>query len=320
MGMAIVVPGADYRNNNIGTVTPTEQIALQGIIVTGPASVFVTARFNAMLVPTFTTQRGVSWSITAGSQYASIDSTGTITGVPDVANAPVTIRCTSTADPSIYGEKNILITTSSLVYFDYLTGDGTDFVLMPGLSNIWNATVTVRLVHGGVNTYAFQCFYANDSTQARMAAYVNGSNNVSAYVGTLSTYNIAAKQNIIYRYVWNCGTPGNTDSTFYLYNDTTEALIGSKTSGMRVTMSGKVWIFRYGVGEPGTDIPEGLSPVLTPAGAKFYGMTVVNSDNETLADYRPALYNGVAGVYDTVSQIFRGGYMATGGLSVGNDE
>lgn len=320
MGMAIVVPGADYRNENLGTVTPTNQIALQGIIVTGPASVFVTAQFNAMLVPTFTTQRVVSWSITAGSQYASIDSTGKVTGVPNIANQPVTIRCTSTDDPSIYGEKNILITTSSLVFYDYLTGDGTDFVLMPGLSDIWNATVTVRLTHGGVNTYAFQCFYANDSTQARIAAYVNGSNYVSAYVGTLNTYNIATKQNIIYRYVWNCGSIGQSDATFYLYNDTTGTILGSKTSGMRLTMSGKVWIFRYGTGAAGQDIPEGLEPVLTPSGAKFYGMTVVNSNNETIAEYRPALYNGVAGVYDTVSQVFRGGYMETGGLSVGFDE
>lgn len=318
MGVAFIVPNADYRANNLGTVTPTTTVELEGLVVTGPSSVYVSAKFTALFVPTFTTQRNITWSITSGSQWANIDSNGTITGVPDISNKSVTIRCTSTDNPQIYAEKTITMTTETLVYYDYLTGDGTDFVIMPGLANLWNATVIVRLMHGSVNTYCFQCFYASDSTQARLAAYNNASNKVSAYTGTGGAYNIVDKTNIKYRYVWNLGSSGDSNSSFYLYNDATGAQLGSKDN-VRITMSGKVYIFRYGVGPASTDIPEGLATSLTPSGARFYGMTVVNSNNETLADYKPCLYNGVAGIYDTVSQVFRGGYFGLGGLSVGND-
>lgn len=318
MGVAFVVPNADYRSNNIGTVTPTDTVSLTGLVITGPSSVYVSAKFTVLFVPTFTTQRNVTWSIVSGSEYASITSAGIITGIPSIANVPITIRCASVDNPQIYAEKTITMTTEALVFYDYLTGDGTDFVVMPGLSDVWNATVTTRIAHGGVNTYSFICFYANDSTQARIAAYNNASNKVSAYVGTSGTYNIVDKSNIIYRYVWNLGTSGANDSSFYLYNDSTDAVLGSKTS-VRITMSGKVWIFRYGTG-PAGDVQEGLEPSLTPAGAKFYGMTVVDSGNNTLANYRPCLYNGIAGIYDTISQVFRGGYIGTGGLSVANDD
>lgn len=318
MGRAILVPGADYRSLNLGCVTPSGSNPITSISITGPSSVFVSATFIAKLTPTFTTERGVIWSITSGSQWASIDSNGTLTGVPEISNKSVTIRCTSSSNSAVYAEKTITLTTDALVYYDYITSDGTDFIIMPGLNNIWNATVTARLKHGGANTYMFMCFYASDSTQARLAAYNNASNKVSAYTGTGGTYNVAdVNTNVLYRYVWNLGTSGANDSSFYLYNDATDAVIGSKTS-VRITMSGLVWIFRYGVGAAGST-PSADTTVLTPSGAKFYGMTVVDSNNNILAEYKPCLYNGVAGIYDTVSQVFRSGHLGTGGLSVGND-
>jgi hypothetical protein len=59
MGYAFIVPGADYRSNNLGTVTPTETLAIQGILIMGPSVAYVEQQYNALLVPTFTTQRAV---------------------------------------------------------------------------------------------------------------------------------------------------------------------------------------------------------------------------------------------------------------------
>lgn len=60
MGVAFIVPNADYRANNIGTVTPTTTVTLDGIVITGPSSVYVSAKFSVLFVPTFTTERNVS--------------------------------------------------------------------------------------------------------------------------------------------------------------------------------------------------------------------------------------------------------------------
>lgn len=320
MGYAIIVPGADYRRNNLGQVTPSQESPIQALAITGPTSVYVSAQFSAVLIPTFTTQRSVVWSIVSGSEYATISSTGELIGAPEITGQSVTIRCTSAADSSIYAEKTVTVTTVNIVYKDWVTSDGTDFIYNPGLDNIWNAKVTLRCTQTGANTYVICCMYASDSTQARIAAYNNSSNKVSAYVGSGGTNNWVTKSNIIYRYVWNLGTAGGTDSSGYLYNDATSAQLGSK-NGVRVTMSGRLCIFRYVHGAANTPLPEGSDVSLTPSGAKFYGLTVVSTvDDEVLMDLRPCLYGGVAGVYDEVTNTFWPGYKNNGGITAGDDE
>lgn len=317
MGVAIIVPGADFRANNLGQVTPGRTLPLESIAIEGVSSAYITAKYTAVLTPTFTSQRSVSWSIVSGSQYATIDNSGNLAVKPNVSGNSVTIRCTSTQNSSIYAEKTIQVISTSVSYFDWLVSDGTDFVIMPGLAVQRSGKVVVRTKHTGANTYTWMCQYAANSTQARIAAYNNGSNKVSAYVGNAGPKNYTNKDNsILYRYEWNLGVSNN--GSFYLYNDATDAELGSQT-GANIEMSGLVWIFRYGVGASSLDVPADLDVSLTPNGAKFYGMVVYDANNEKIAEYKPAIYDGVAGVYDTISGIFRGGYKGTGGLSCGND-
>ena len=317
MGVAIVVPGVDFRDNNLGQVTPSRTLALESLSIVGPDSVYINAKYNARLVPTFTTQRSVTWSITSGNQYATIDSSGNVSVRPNVSGQSVTIRCTSALNPSIYAEKTIQVVSSSVAYFDWVMGDGTDFIVMPGLAVQRTGKVTVWTTHTGANTYTFMCQYASNSSQARIASYNNSSNKVSAYIGDAGPNNYTNKDNsIIYRYEWNLGV--NNDGSFYLYNNATSAVMGSRT-GAKIEMSGLVWIFRYGVGASSQDLPSAPTTSLTPNGAKFYSMTVVDGNNNLLAEYKPAMYGGEPGVYDTVSGVFRGGFLGTGGLSCGND-
>lgn len=317
MGVAIVVPGASFRENNLGQVTPTRTLAITGIAIDGPDSVFVTGRFSARLIPTFTTQRTVTWSIVSGGQYASIDNAGNLSVRPNVSGQSVTIRCVSTINPAAYGEKTVQVVSSSVAYFDWLSTDGTDFVVMPGLAAQRTGKVVLRCKHTGANTYVFQCWYASNSSQARLSAYNNSSNKVSAYVGDAGPKNYTTKDNnIIYRYEWNLGV--NNNGSFYLYNDGTSVVLGSQT-GAKIEMSGLAWIFRYGVGPSSQDLPSAPQTSLTPNGAKFYGLIVTDANNNVIAEYKPAMYNGMPGVYDTVSGIFRGGFLGTGGLSCGND-
>ena len=317
MGIAILVPGADFRSNNLGQVTPARSLPLQGITIEGVSSAYITAQYYAVLNPTFTTQRNVLWSIVSGSQYATITSSGILAVKPNVSGENVTIRCTSIENPNIYAEKVVQVISSGVAYFDWIMSDGTDFVVMPGLAVQRTGKVVVRTKHTGANTYTFMCQYASGSSQARIAAYNNGSNKVSAYVGDAGPKNYTNKDNdIIYRYEWNLGI--NNDGSFNLYNDATDQVLGTQT-GAKIEMSGLVYVFRYGVGASSQDVPSGLEPSLTPNGAKFYDVRVYDANNVLLAYYRPAVYGGVAGIHDTISGVFRGGYKATGGLTCGND-
>ena len=248
MGHAFIVPGADYRSSNLGTVTPSETLALQGIVITGPSVAYVEQQYNALLVPTFTTQRAVTWSITSGSQYASIDSNGKITVVPNLSSTSITIRCTSNVDSSIYAEKTISVSSTSLEYFDYIVSDGSDFIIMPGIEPQRTGKVVLRTMLTGPNTYTFSCWYASTSTQASMSAYNNSSNLVSARVGAAGYMNFVARDtSIIYRYEWNLGL--DSTGSFYLYNDATDTVLGSRT-GTNIMMSGVVQIFRHGYCAP----------------------------------------------------------------------
>lgn len=114
MGIAIIVPNVSFASANLGQVTVVGGGSLQSISIDGPSSVVGTtdaATFDVIYNPTTTADRGVTWSIVTGSSYASIDSsTGEITILSGASYAEVTIRATSTVDPTIYADKTIHVT------------------------------------------------------------------------------------------------------------------------------------------------------------------------------------------------------------------
>ena len=238
--------------------------------------------------------------------------------VPNLSSTSITIRCTSNVDSSIYAEKTISVSSTSLEYFDYIVSDGSDFIIMPGIEPQRTGKVVLRTMLTGPNTYTFSCWYASTSTQASMSAYNNSSNLVSARVGAAGYMNFVARDtSIIYRYEWNLGL--DSTGSFYLYNDATDTVLGSRT-GTNIMMSGVVQIFRHGYCAPSfSDIPDDLDTNLTPSGANFYGLTVYDENNNIIAEYKPARYYGIAGIYDTVTDLFRGGYFNNGGIICGND-
>lgn len=112
MGIAIIAKGADFSNKNIGTVTPVTIVELSSLSIAGPDTVVGSAQFEAVYSPSNTTQRGVTWSIKSGSQYASIDSnTGLVTALVGANSSSVTIKVTSNVKPSVTVEKTIAVTS-----------------------------------------------------------------------------------------------------------------------------------------------------------------------------------------------------------------
>jgi hypothetical protein len=80
-GIAIVIPGADFSGNNLGSVTFLENSDVTGIAITANSSYSgTTFTPTATYTPANTLQQGCTWSIISGGSYATIDSsTGVVT-------------------------------------------------------------------------------------------------------------------------------------------------------------------------------------------------------------------------------------------------
>lgn len=93
--------------------TAGDAVALTGLSVSGDSTVGNAgnkAQYNVEYTPSNTTQRGVIWSVTSGSAYASIDESGLLTVKSGANGNAVTIRATSKENSSIYAEKTVTVT------------------------------------------------------------------------------------------------------------------------------------------------------------------------------------------------------------------
>lgn len=115
-GKAIIIPGCNFQNASLGTVTVQQdsggqEVALQSISIEQSGS--YTGRKLTMSVtyqPFNTTQIGVTWSIVSGGSYASITPSGVLT-IDSTANASqVTVQATSTVNSSITATTTLVLT------------------------------------------------------------------------------------------------------------------------------------------------------------------------------------------------------------------
>ena len=303
MGISIIVPGVNWASKNLGRVTPTGNVPIQAIAILGDTSVINEAQYTANLFPAFTTQRGVTWSITDGSTYASIDQTGKVTAIAGAMANSVTIRATSSSNAEVWAEKTISVTAGVVVYYDFLQSDGNAYIVTPGFANLWGAKVIVRGTLNANNGYIFGCRYASNSTQARMASYQNGSGKVAALVGSKGFSDLGftkANTSTIYRWVFECSSgSGQTDGKCTCYLDSNMTQKGQVT-GATLQMSGLISIFTLGYGASGGEFTDSAA---NHGAVKFYGLTI-ESGGETIADYRPCTLDGDPAIHDLVTGLF----------------
>lgn len=100
-------------------------VPLQSLAITGPASVTVSGQYGVTYTPGNTTETGVVWSIQSGNEYATIDQSGVVTALDGAEGDSVTIRATSSHDPSIYADKTITVTGSQVYNLTNYDTDGT---------------------------------------------------------------------------------------------------------------------------------------------------------------------------------------------------
>lgn len=110
-GIAIIIKGADFSQNNLGKVNFLENIPVESISILGKSVLSEkTAQYTISALPEGTSQTEVIWSITSGSEYAKIDSNGKLTVIQTVESASVTIKAVSLYNSNVYAEKKITIT------------------------------------------------------------------------------------------------------------------------------------------------------------------------------------------------------------------
>lgn len=113
MGVAIIIPGVVFTEN-LGKVTLVDgggdvTVEVKSIAIAGSATVNTLsnkATYSVAYTPTNTTQKGVTWSLESGEEYATIDSMGTLTVK---GSGSVTIKAVSKHNTAVTAKKVVSV-------------------------------------------------------------------------------------------------------------------------------------------------------------------------------------------------------------------
>ena len=299
----INVPGANYSAKNLGVAHPTDVLPIEAIAVIGESSIIGVAAFYARLYPIFTTQRNIAWSIVSGNSYATISASGVVTPESGVISQSVTIRCTSTDNPSIYGEKTISVTDDAA-----LPTIGTT-IKFDGLSAIdtgINASMPTEIQVTLAEMYPADWGVLSGNASTSILIGGRESSNSKRRDIQLQAIGQTATINII---VFGVGeTSKNIENlslspsaelylaqgpTFYQYNQTTVARTSQDTFDSSA---------HYVIGAQNNN---GTIQYTYASHDKFKRVKIFATEGGTLlGDFVPAIKNGVPGMWDYVTQTF----------------
>lgn len=111
MGIAIIINGADFSAKNLGKVNIIQDVDVESMSIMGDNS-YEAASFQlgVSYLPLNTNQKGVTWEITSGGQYATIDAvSGVVTILEGANNNNIVVKATNTYKPSVTATKTISV-------------------------------------------------------------------------------------------------------------------------------------------------------------------------------------------------------------------
>lgn len=205
MGVAIIIPGVVFTEN-LGKVTldgggGDVTVEVESIAISGSATVNTSsnkATYSVAYTPTNTTQKGVTWSLESGEEYATIDSMGTLTVK---GSGSVTIKAVSKHNTAVTAKKVVSVVFNEVHESDEYTeleyvgtkggnylqtntimAAGQKLILKAKLPAASNTSTAARqfILHDGKscsmgNTYKENLFAATlPFRAARTSAIVNG--------------------------------------------------------------------------------------------------------------------------------------------------
>ena len=205
MGVAIIIPGVVFTEN-LGKVTlgggggdvdvEVESIAISGLATVNTAS--NKATYSVAYTPANTTQKGVTWSLESGGEYATIDSMGMLTVK---GSGSVTIKAVSKHNADVTTKKVVSVVFNdgqedneyteleyvgtkggNYLQTDIIMEDYQKIILKAKLPAVSNPSTSARqfILHDGKscsvsNTYKEKVFSATlPFRYARASALANG--------------------------------------------------------------------------------------------------------------------------------------------------
>lgn len=237
MGKAILLTNCDFSAHNIGQVTFTQDIPLISLGISGPASASGSTNvttYSPVYNPVNTNQRGVTWTITSGSQYATITTGGTLSILEGASGSAVTIKVTSTVDSSIYATKNITVTYDSSIETNTITVTATPTTLTATASEAVTSNVTITLT-------------GDLSTTLTINSGTTGNSKSITSSGSSRTCNLAVSpsSDASYNYVLNSSTviiPAGVGTNIITVSATENSITATSsaavTSAVTVTFTG----------------------------------------------------------------------------------
>lgn len=290
MGKAIIIPDITF-GTQFGQVTLIGNIPLRAIQIIG-VDTFTGSELQlaARLVPLSATSRGISWSITSGNDYATIDSNGLLTIAIGASSSSVTVRASSTDDNTIYAEKTLTVTYDAPINIlekVSITGAPT---LNTGISltsadesvemsyKVTSSPGHVGMLWGSLDEHSSA--YAEDSTHLVVVFGANADN--SPTIGGWRKYNALT-------------TVGNAVVDEFFQHEALRDGVSLTCSGDRSGSEGFVASGDIYILHPTSNYAFG--------GIDIYYFKI-NRNGETIHNFKPAEKGGVYGFYDTVTGTF----------------
>lgn len=199
MGIAIIVPGVSYSDNNLGKVTISQQVPVTGISIVGNEVVRgESSQYTISYSPLNTSQRGVVWSVEQGSAYATINQNGLLTILQGASSSAVTIKAVSTHNAEVVTTKVLQVTYfKELVPIYKLENKtftasspsviNTNKTLMDNVNTKWTLFVDLSIGEKPSNmpqSELVSIFKGTDSIEIGYPVYNNGSKFLCFYDGS----------------------------------------------------------------------------------------------------------------------------------------
>lgn len=290
MGSAVIIPGIRF-DAGLGQVTLVGDTAPSSLqIVADDSYVGWKKQLCVRFFPYNTALRGVTWSITSGNAYATIDQNGVITIDEDADNNQIVVRVESNEQHSVYAEKTITVSyTPEITILDKISVFGN-----PTL----NTGISITDEH--------------DSIEIKYCV-IGASAHVGMLFGTNDEYTCAYIEDNV-----------NIVVDFLADNDRSPLTKGSIIHYRQATIPGRIMVdeffydkaFRNGAGMTKTSslYGEGVLPsndiyLLHPnasyafAEIEIYAFRFKRS-GEVVHEFLPASKSGVLGFYDEASDTF----------------
>lgn len=303
MGVCINVPGANYSAKNLGVAHPTDVLPIEAIAVIGEDSIIGVAAYYARLYPIFTSQRNIAWAIVSGNSYATISSSGVVTPASGVISQSVTIRCTSTDNSSIYGEKTISVTDDAALptIKTTITFDG-HCAIDTGIDASMPTEIQVTMAE------MYPAEWGVLSGNAYTSIIIGGRESSSSKRRDIQLQAIGQTA-MINQIVFGVGSTSKNiqnlslspsaelylaqGPTFYQYNEITEVRTSQDTFDSSV---------HFVIGAQNNN---GTIDYTYGSHDKFKRVKIYATEGGTLlGDFVPAIKNGVPGMWDYVTQTF----------------